>query len=286
MMAILPQVTEKEVFVVGSMAGPGPLAGAQCSPYLFMASWQNDMLSEVVGQYATEQGYKSVVALAPNYQAGKDYIAGFKRYYKGEILDEIYTPLNQLDFSAELTQLMAYQPDAVFIFYPGGLGINFVRQYNLAGLNGQIPLLSAASVDMTTLPAMKESALGVISGSHWSPDLDVAENKAFIKAFKEKHGHMPSAYAAQSYDAALLLDSAIAKVDGNLDDKKAFMKAMKEADFKSIRGNFRFGNNNFPILDMHTMEVVKGDDGQVTLKTIATPFKEHQDAYHGACPMG
>lgn len=271
---------------MGSMAGPGPLAGAQCSPYLFMASWQNDMLSEVVGQYATEQGYKSVVALAPNYQAGKDYIAGFKRYYKGEILDEIYTPLNQLDFSAELTQLMAYQPDAVFIFYPGGLGINFVRQYNLAGLNGQIPLLSAASVDMTTLPAMKESALGVISGSHWSPDLDVAENKAFIKAFKEKHGHMPSAYAAQSYDAALLLDSAIAKVDGNLDDKKAFMKAMKEADFKSIRGNFRFGNNNFPILDMHTMEVVKGDDGQVTLKTIATPFKEHQDAYHGACPMG
>ncbi|WP_370523878.1 ABC transporter substrate-binding protein [Neopusillimonas aestuarii] len=285
MMAILPQVTEKEVFVVGTMAGPGPVAGAQCSPYLFMASWQNDMLSEVVGQYATEQGYKSVVALAPNYQAGKDYIAGFKRYYKGEILDEIYTPLNQLDFSAELTQVASYQPDAVFIFYPGGLGINFVRQYNLAGLNGQFPLLSAASVDMTTLPAMKESALGVISGSHWSPDLDVPENKAFIKAFKEKHGRMPSAYAAQSYDAALLLDSAIAKVDGNLDDKEAFMKAMKEADFKSIRGKFRFGNNNFPILDMHTMEVVKGDDGQVTLKTIATPFKDHQDAYHQACPM-
>src|SRR5690606_9019287 len=214
-----------------------------------------------------------------------DYIAGFKRYYKGEVLDEIYTPLNQLDFSAELTQVATHQPEAVFVFYPGGLGINFVRQYHMLGLSKTTPLLTASTIDGTTLPAMQETALGVKGGSHWSPDLDVPENKEFIAAFKEKYGRMPSQYAAQSYDAALLLDSAIAKVDGNLDDKQAFMKAMKAADFKSTRGKFRFGNNNFPIQDMHAVEVVKGDDGQVTLRRVSTPFKDHADAYHAECPM-
>ncbi|PVY68285.1 branched-chain amino acid transport system substrate-binding protein [Pusillimonas noertemannii] len=285
MMAILRPVTEKEVFIIGTMAGPAPIAGAQCSPYVFMTSWQNDTLAEVMGQYASEQGYKNVVALAPNYQAGKDYIAGFKRYYKGELANEIYTPLGQLDFSAELTQVVAEQPDAVFVFYPGGLGINFVRQYSLLGLNSKIPLLTAATVDGTTLPAMKDTALGVMAGTHWSSDLDNSQSKAFVEAFKTKYGRMPSDYAAQSYDAALLLDSAIAKVDGNLDDKQAFMKALKAADFDSTRGKFRFGNNNFPIYDMHALKVEKGADGQVVLRTQATPFKDHQDAYHQECPM-
>ncbi len=285
LMAIARPVTEKEVFIIGTMSGPGPIAGEQCSPYIYFTSWQNDMLAEVMGQYATEQGYKKVVALAPNYQAGKDYIAGFKRYYDGEIVDEIYTPLNQLDFSAELTQIVSYQPDAVFVFYPGGLGINFVRQYSLVGLSDKIPLLTAATVDGTTLPAMKEAALGVMAGTHWSTDVDNPQSKAFVEAFKQKYGRTPSDYAAQSYDAALLLDSAIAKVDGDLDDKQAFMKALKAADFESTRGNFRFGNNNFPIFDMYALQVVKGDDGQAMLKIKSTPFKDHQDAYHEACPM-
>lgn len=285
MMASHQYITDNKVVLLGTNAGPSAMAGERCSPYQFFTSWQNDVQAEVMGQYANTQGYKKVVAMAPNYQAGKDYIAGFKRYYEGEIIEEIYTPLNQLDFSAELTQVAALKPDAVYIFYPGGLGINFVRQYSQLGLTNTTPLLTTSSVDGTTLPAMGDAAVGVMSGAYWSPDLDNAANKKFITAFQEKHGRMPSQYAAQSYDGALLLASAIEKVDGNLEDKQAFLKALKEADFESTRGKFSFGNNNFPIQDMYALQVVKGDDGKVTLKTISTPFTDHQDAYHGQCSM-
>jgi branched-chain amino acid transport system substrate-binding protein len=285
MMAVQKPITDKGVFLIGSNAGPAPIAGAQCSPYQFIVSWQNDNQSEVVGKYATDKGYKKVIGMAPNYQAGKDFIAGFKRFYKGEMIDEIYTPLNQPDFSAELAKVAAAKPDAVFVFYPGGLGVNFVRQYQQQGLLGKIPLLSASTSDGTTLPAQKETALGIISGTFWGPDFDNAANKQFVEAFEKKTGRIPSQYAAQSYDAALLLDSAIAKVKGNVADKAAFGAALKAADFKSVRGDFKFGPNHFPIQDMHVFEVAKDAKGRVSLKTIGTPLKNHSDAYAPQCKM-
>lgn len=285
MMAVHKPITDKEVFLIGSNGGPAPIAGAQCSPYGFVVSWQNDVQSEVVGKYAVDKGYKKVVALAPNYQAGKDYIAGFKRYYKGELAGESYTSLNQQDFSAEISQIAATKPDAVFIFYPGGLGINFVRQYQQAGLMGKIPLLSTGTADGSTLPALRETALGIISGSFWGPDFDNAQSKAFVEEFEKKHKRIPSQYAAQGYDSALLLDSAIAKVKGNVGDKPAFMAALKAADFKSVRGPFKFNHNNFPIMDMPVLQVAKDDKGRVSLKTLNFPLRNHQDAYHQSCPL-
>ena len=285
MMAVHKPITEKGVFLIGSNAGPAPIAGAQCSPYQFIVSWQNDNQSEVVGKYATDKGYKKVIGMAPNYQAGKDFIAGFKRTYKGEIIDEIYTPLNQPDFSAELAKVASLKPDAVYVFYPGGLGVNFVRQYQQAGLLGKIPLLSASTSDGTTLPAQKETALGIISGTFWGPDFANATNKQFVEDFEKKFNRIPSQYAAQSYDAALLLDSAIAKVKGNVADKAAFGAALMAADFKSVRGDFKFGPNHFPIQDMHIFEVAKDAKGRVNLKTVATPLKNHSDAYAPQCKM-
>jgi branched-chain amino acid transport system substrate-binding protein len=285
MMAVHKKITEKEVFLIGSNAGPAPIAGAQCSPYSFITSWQNDNQAEVVGKYATDKGYKRVIGMAPNYQAGKDFIAGFKRYFKGEVIDEIYTPLNQPDFSAEIAQVAAKNPDAVYVFYPGGLGVNFVRQYKQAGLAGKIPLLSTSTADGSTLPAQKDDALGVISGTFWGPDFNNPANLKFVDDYEKKYGRIPSQYAAQAYDSALLLDSAIAKVKGNVGDKPAFMAALKAADFKSVRGNFKFNNNGFPIQDMYVFEVAKDAKGRVSLKTISAPLKDHQDAYHAQCAL-
>jgi len=285
MMAVHKKITDKEVFLIGSNGGPAPIAGAQCSPYGFVVSWQNDNQAEVVGKYATDKGYKKVIGMAPNYQAGKDFIAGFKRYYKGEMIDEFYTPLNQPDFSAELAQVASNNPDAVFVFYPGGLGVNFVRQYKQAGLLGKVPLLSASTTDGSTLPAQKDDALGVISGTFWGPDFANPANQQFVNDFEKKFNRIPSQYAAQSYDAALLLDSAIAKVKGNVADKPAFMAALKAADFKSVRGGFKFNHNNFPIQDMYVFEVAKDAKGRVSLKTIGAPLKDHQDAYHAQCAL-
>ncbi len=274
------------MFLIGSNAGPSPVAGAQCSPYFFSTSWQNDNQAEVVGKFASDKGYKNVIAMAPNYQAGKDFISGFKRTYKGgTVIDEIYTPLNQQDFSAELAQVASKKPDALYVFYPGGLGVNFVKQFQQAGLNKSITVMSASTVDGTTLPALRESALGWLSGTFWGPDFPNEANQKFVAAFEKKYNRIPSQYAAQSYDAAQLLDSAIRKVGGKIDNKKAFHAALKAADFKSIRGNFKFNTNQFPIQDMYVFDVAKDAKGRVSLRTVSKPLTNHQDSYVGQCNM-
>ena len=285
MMAVNKKITGAGVFLIGSNAGPSPVAGAQCSPYYFSVSWQNDQQSEVVGKYATDKKYQKVVTIAPNYQAGKDFVAGFKRYYDKAPVNELWPALSTQDFSAEIAQIAAAQPDAIFTFLPGGLGINFVKQWAQSGLKGKVAFLSASTADGIGLPAMGEAATGVIAGTHWGPDFKNEANQKFVKEFEAKFKRIPSQYAAQSYDAALLLDSAIAKVKGNLSDKEAFRAALKAADFKSVRGDMKFGNNQFPVQDLHVFEAYKDDKGRMNLKTIATPLKASADAYAEQCKM-
>mgnify|MGYP002778166692 CR=1 FL=1 len=285
MMAVHKKVVDKEVFLVGSNAGPSPIAGAQCSPYFFSTSWQNDQQAEVVGKYATDRGMNRVIAVAPNYQAGKDFVAGFKRYFKGQMVNELYPALTTQDFSAEIAQIAAANPQAVFAFMPGGLGINFVKQWNQAGMRGKIPLLTTSTTDGIGLPAMGDAALGVISGTFWGPDFQNPANQKFVRDFEAKYKRIPSQYAAQSYDAAQLIDSALKKTSGRVDDKKAFQAALKAADFQSVRGPMKFNVNNFPIQDLHIFEAIKDGQGRMTLKTVATPLKQDVDAYSDKCTM-
>jgi branched-chain amino acid transport system substrate-binding protein len=285
MMAVHKKVVEKQVFLIGSNAGPSPIAGAQCSPYFFSASWQNDQQAEVVGKYAYDKSIDKIVTIAPNYQAGKDFVAGFKRYYQTPVVAELWPAVTQQDFSAEIAQIQAANPKAVFAFMPGGLGINFVKQWAQAGLKGKIALLTTSTTDGIGLPAMGDAGLGVISGTFWGPDFANAANQKFVKDFEAKYKRIPSQYAAQAYDSALLLDSALAKVKGNVADKPAFQAALKAADFKSVRGDFKFNNNNFPIQDLHIFEAIKDGQGRYTLKTVATPLKADKDAYFDKCSM-
>jgi branched-chain amino acid transport system substrate-binding protein len=285
LMAIYKPVIDANVFLIGTNAGPSPIAGKMCSPLFFSTSWVNDNIFEGVGQYATTTGFKRMVIMGPNYQAGKDALSGFKRFYKGQVIDEVYTQLNQPDYSAEIAQLQSKNPDAVFVFYPGGMGINFIKQYQQAGLLGRIPLLSGSTVDGANLPALKEVAIGVLSSAQWGPDLDNPVSRKFVDGFEKKHGRIPSNYAAQSYDAALLLDSALRKVRGNVTDRKAFGEALKAADFQATRGAFKFNNNNFPIQDFYLFDVGRDAKGRVSLVTRAKVFTNHQDSYHADCPM-
>jgi branched-chain amino acid transport system substrate-binding protein len=285
LLAVHKYITDREVFLISANAGPSQIAGAQCSPYQYITSWQGDQASEAMGLYANAKGYKKIMVLAPNYQAGKDVIAGFKRFYKGQIVNEVYTPLSQLDFAAELTDVSQTKPDAVFAFYPGALGQAFVKQYQQAGLLKTLPLLSSYILDAISLPGLQDAALGQVTSGFWGPDFDNEASKRFVSEFEKKYGRIPSNFAAQSYDAAQLLDSAIAKVGGKVADKKAFAAALKAADFRSVRGGFRFNTNHFPLHDMHVFEVVKDGGGRYTLKTIATPMKSQPDAYYQQCLM-
>ncbi|OWT61795.1 ABC transporter substrate-binding protein [Candidimonas nitroreducens] len=283
MMAVARKLDKANIVVVGAGAGPAPLAGSHCLPNVFVVSKQNDQFAEAMGQYATNQKYQRVIAMAPNYQAGKDFINGFKRTYKTKLADEIYTPLNQLDFSAEISRITAEKPDAVYVFYPGGLGVSFVRAYKQAGLIGKVPLLSVSTADGTTLPALKDTALGVMSASAWGPDLDNPVNHRFVADFEAKYHRIPSEYAAQSYDAAMLIGSALAKVKGDTGNLQALRKAIDAADFKSVRGHFRFNTNQFPIQDFYVFKVVKDAQGNATLKTEAKVLKDSKDAYYKEC---
>ncbi|WP_213958743.1 MULTISPECIES: ABC transporter substrate-binding protein [unclassified Variovorax] len=285
MMAIQRPITEKQVFLIGTNAGPSAMAGAQCSPYQFIVSWQNDLHAEAAGKYANDKGFKRMVLIAPNYQAGKDALQGFKRQFKGTVLDELLPGMSQPDFSAEIAQIAAAKPDAVYAFFPGALAVNFVRQYQQAGLNKTIPLQSSAMLDATTLPALKDAALGLVTTHYWGPDLPNPVNREFVDAFEKKYNRIPSLFAAQGYDAALLLDTAIGKVKGNVADKPALQAALKAGIPKSTRGELKFGNNNFPINDWYALEVAKDGKGRISLKTIATPLKDYQDSYHAQCAM-
>jgi branched-chain amino acid transport system substrate-binding protein len=285
MMTIYKKVVEKEVFLIGSNASPSPIAGAQCNPYYFQVAAQNDQRAETMGRYAASKGYRRVYAMAPNYQAGKDFIDGFKREYKLPLAGEVYTPLNQLDFQAELAQLAAAKPDAVYVFYPGGLGVQFVRQWQQSGLKDKIPLLSSSTVDLINLPALKEAAIGVAHSSLWGPDFDNAESKRFVAEFEKRYGRLPSEYGATAYDSALLLDAAIAAVKGNVGDKKAFMNALKTATFPTVRGRFKWNHNQLGIQDFYVFEVVKDAKGRFSHRTVAKVMTDAQDAYHSKCPM-
>lgn len=284
-MAVIPGVTADDTIYISPNAGPSLLAGKRCHPNYFNVAWQNDNLHEAMGQYVSDQGYNNVYLMAPNYPAGKDALAGFKRFYSGQIAGEVYTKLGQVDYAAEIANLRAEGPDAVFFFLPGGMGINFTKQYAQAGLKDSIPLVGPAfSFDEGILKAVGDAAIGTMNTSQYSHDLDNAANRAFVKNFVETYGRKPSLYASQGYDTALLLDSAFRAVGSEFKNTEKLRAALAKADFTSVRGDFRFGSNQHPIQSIYVRKVVQDGDS-VTNQLVGTVFTNHQDAYASECTM-
>jgi len=285
MPAVVPVVTGAGKVMVGTNAGASPLAGAQCHPQYFSTSWNNDQTPEAMGKFMQEQGVNDVYVLAPNYQAGKDMVAGFKRYYKGRIVEEIFTKLGQQDYQAEITQLRAKNPKAAFVFYPGGMGVQFVRQYFQAGLRERIPLYSVFTVDETSLPALKESAIGQWETKFWSPDLKVPASEKYVAYFRKKYGYTPSFYGAQSYDGIMLIDSAVRMNKGSLKDTKAVVMAMRKRNYDSIRGKFEWNVNQHPIQDFYLLRAEQRPGGDVEMRIQRKVFEKHKDSYYQDCKM-
>ncbi len=287
MLAVAPTVTAAGTFMIGTNAGPHQLAGELCNELFFTTSWQNDQTPGAMGKYMQDAGIQDVYLMAPNYAAGKDMITGFKRYFKGRIMDEVYTRLGQTDYQAELSQLRSKNPKAVFVFYPGGMGIQFLKQYSEAGLRGQYPLYSVYTVDELSIPAVKHAALGQLETRYWSQDLKNEANVRFVDDYKKRHGRPPSFYGAQSYDGILLIDSAVRAVKGNLADKKGMIAAMRKADFKSTRGKFSYNQNHFPIQNFYLLKAVAGPTpgSDPVMEIQRTVFTNHKDSYGKDCKM-
>jgi branched-chain amino acid transport system substrate-binding protein len=285
LLASLKAATDAQTFIISANAGPSQIAGELCSPFFFSTSWQGDQVPQAVGEYMNQKGVRSVYLIAPNYAAGKDVIAGLKANFKGQVLGEDYTKWpDQLDFSAELSKARAAKPDAIFAFYPGGAGIQFLTQYSQSGLRGQVPLYTSFIIDEISIPRLKDLAVAVPGADHWVNDLPNDANKKFVADFRKKYNRNPSAYAARSYDAAFLIDSAVKAVGGDLTKKDAIRDAMRKANYASVRGPYRYGNNHFPIQNFYLQEVVKDGDN-FALKTVGLALKDHQDRYDAKCTM-
>lgn len=281
--AIHRPITESKTFLISPNAGPSTFAGKDCNPFFYVRSYQNDQVHEILGKVAQDRGYKRMYLMVPNYQAGKDSVAGFKLDYKGEIVEESYMPLNTLDFQPELSKIASQKPDALFTFMPGGLGVNLVKQYKQAGLSDSIPVLSAFTVDESTLPAQQDAAVGMFGGANWAPNLDNPQNRKFVAAYEAAYNIVPGTYAFQAYDAALLIDSAVKAVKGDLSNKDAVTSALKKADFVSLRGAFKFNNNGYPIQDFYLTKVAKRADGKFQTEIVQKVFENYGDRYAKDC---
>ena len=285
MMAVVPAVTGAGKIMVGTNAGASPLAGAQCNELYFSTSWNNDQTPEAMGKFLQDSGVNDIYVLAPNYQAGKDMVAGLKRYYKGRIVEEIYTKMGQQDYQAEITQLRSKNPKAVFAFYPGGMGIQFLRQYDQAGLRGKVPLYTVYTVDEISIPAVKDAAVGIYETRYWSPDLKNPANQKFVDDYKKKYKKLPVFYGAQSYDGIMLIDSAVRAVKGNVKDTKGMVAAMRKANFNSLRGPFTYNVNHHPIQNFYLLRTEKLGNGDIEMRIQKTVFEKHKDSYYQDCKM-
>jgi branched-chain amino acid transport system substrate-binding protein len=284
--AIHKPVIDAKTFLISPNAGPSSYAGKECSPLFYVTSYQNDQVHEILGKVASDRGYKRVYLLVPNYQAGRDSVSGFKIDYKGEIVEESYMPLGTLDFQPELTKIASLKPDALFTFMPGGMGVNLVKQYRQAGLADTVPVLSAFTVDESTLPAQQDAAVGMFGGANWAPNLDNPQNKKFVAAYEAAYNSVPGTYAMQAYDAAMLIDSAVRAVHGDLSNKDAVASALKKADFTSLRGSFKFNTNGYPIQDFYLTRVAKRPDGKFQTEIVQKVFENYGDRYAKDCSPG
>jgi len=283
--SLKPIVDSKTMFVITN-AGASQVAGQLCSPYVFSTSWENDQTPAAMGLYMNQKGVKTAFLIGPNYAAGKDMLNGMRSTFKGQVIGEELTKWpDQLDFSAELAKVRAANPDAVYVFYPGAAGVQFLNQWVQAGLKGKVQLYTAFTIDALSLPRMGDNALGIPGAQEWVNDLPNDANKKFVADFKAKYKTYPSFYGAQTYDAVGLINSAITAVKGDLSNKDGMRAEMKKANFASVRGKFTYGNNQYPIQNFYLQEPVKDADGVLTLKTVATIVENDKDKSSAKCPM-
>ena len=283
--AIHKPVMDSGKILISTNAGASSFAGALCNPHFFVTSYQNDQIYAALGKVANEKGYKRVYAMVPNYQAGKDALAGFKSTYTGTLIEESLVPLNNLDFAPEVSKLNAANPDALFTFMPGGLGINLIKQMKQSGVQGKFPVISAFTADEATLPVLGDAADGIFGALTWAPTMDNPQNKKFVAEYEAAYNAIPASYAMQAYDTAMLIDSAVRAIGGNTSDTKALSAAIKKADFKSLRGPFKFNVNGYPIEDFYLTKVVRRDDGKYQTSIVEKVLENNADSYAKDCKL-
>ena len=284
MLAVRTPLIDNKRIILSTVAGPSTMAGKECTPYFVSTSWTGEQTAQAGGDLLNADGVKSLYIMVPNYQGGKDIVAGVTSTYKGKVVGQSLFKMGESDFQADISKLRAEKPEAVFYFGPGAMSVAFMRQWAASGAGKDIKLYTHFAVDSITLPVVGESALGTFHVSSWAKDSPNAVNQKFIKDYLAKFGHMPSVFAQQAYDGPRLLAAALTKSGGKFEDPIAFMKVLRHTPYPSARGYFPYNVNGLPIVDFYKREVVRGADGKPQIVTRATVVKASKDPYWQECP--
>ena len=284
--AVSGVATKSGLITVATVGSIPPILGEGCHPNYFTMAWSIDQNYEALASHLNQVGVKSVVLMAPNYVAGKLVQAGFHRTYKGQVLAEIFTKIDQPDYSVEIAEVRSKKPQAVVVFYPGGMGINFLKQYKASGVMDSIPVYSSVFLtDESTFPALGDTPLGIVTTSNWNPELDNPANRKFVAAFRKKHDQRPTSMAAMGYDTLMLIGAAVGSVNGKVEDTDALRAALRKSQFQSVRGSFKFNHNHFPIQSYYLNQVAKDADGKLYNKLLGMAQKDVVDAFASKCRM-
>lgn len=285
---IAPIATRAKTPLIVVNAGADMLTGKRCSPWVVRVSFSNDQMVRDSGPWILKQGYKTAYVMAPDYVGGRNIISAFKKAYTkagGKIVGEAYAPFRTKDFGPYLAKAKAAKPDTIYVFFPGGMGIQFVIQYDKFGLKGQIPLTGTAwTVSPLFVGKQGQSAVGFKGPINYVPALDNAANKKFSAAFKAKTGRNPDEVTINGYDAVNMLMLALKKLDGKTGDKKALVDALRSVSYDGPRGPMKIDpKTNNIIQNIYMIEVVN-ENGKPVHKVLET-IKEVQDAPNG-CNLG
>ncbi len=245
LMGMRDKVHNSKTILIVSNAGADAISRERCSRWIFRTSFSNWQPCQPMGGWVAKNVSKEVFLTAPNYQAGKDMMNAFKETFTttgGKIVAEDYPKLGETDYAPYLTKIKQSGAKAVFAFFSGTDAVNFVKQYDQFGLKGSIKLTGAGFLtEPDVLPAQGRSALGVITGHFYTPQLDNPVNKKFVADFKAKYGgKTPDGFACQGYDTAEVIVRALKAVNGNTQDKDKLVDAIAKTEFDSPRGRFRF----------------------------------------------
>jgi branched-chain amino acid transport system substrate-binding protein len=286
LMAIVGPLETSRVFVLNLDTAPAALAGPECSPWLFDLGTPAEGVHEAAGLYFTNEKVRRLVVVGPDSPITADAVAALKRTFTGEVVATLMPRHGATTYPGEIAQLRRLRPDAVYTLLTGGMGVDFVREYDAAGLKAEMPLAGSwLSFERPMLPAMAEAASDVPNIGPWSFDLDTPQNRRLVTDFDAEYGRSATSWVAEGYDAGLLLDAALKTTNGRTSDADALRAALRRAEFPSVRGAFRFNSNHFPVVNLYLRRVGRDAKGRANSELKGVLLKDWRDHQAARCPM-
>jgi branched-chain amino acid transport system substrate-binding protein len=249
------------LIIMGS-AGANGLTDQQGSPYIFRTSFSNRQLGGPFGPYACAKlGYKKIAVMASDFVTGHEQSSAFEAELTKagcQVVKKIMVPLGTSDFAPFLSQLASTDAEAVWAMFFAADAIAFVKQYDALGLKAKLPLIGPSGlVDPPLLNAMGKSGVGIAAPIFYLPSLDNAENKKFVDAYRAKHNRLPGSTTASGYLAAMTIAAAIEALKGDVENKPAFLKALKQVKLATPIGPFQFDEKQNIVFDLYLGRVAE-----------------------------